>query len=92
MTRNDAYNRLRDAGKLPALPERYLWVVDEAWGGDPTIELGRDDFKAQLQRDGDIEIEVDVERHGTHYVYLALDIVNALVKARDMIDAMEKQV
>lgn len=86
MTRNEAYNALREAGKLPALPDGCAWVEDECWGGDPTVELHAADAKVQLQQDGFIEIEVD---YGTRYIYLSLVIVNAMVKAQELIAAKE---
>lgn len=89
MTRNEAYNALREARKLPALPAGFAWVEDECWGGDPTVELHAADAKVQLQQDGFIEIEVDAADSGTHYIYLSLVIVNAMVKAQELIDFME---
>lgn len=89
MTRNEAYNALREARKLPALPAGFAWVEDECWGGDPTVETYAADTKVQLQQDGFIEIEVDDVDYGTRYIYLSLVIVNAMVKAQELIAAKE---
>lgn len=91
MTRNEAYNCLREARKLPALPDWFEWQRDAGGEGAPTVSwVSQDTLVTYLAADNALDI-IDSGELAFSRIYLPLQVIKALQEAHDMVTVYMKE-